>query len=86
MPPKHILNAPTKLMKSEEGTGQDKCNFQLPRQFIGTKLFRMQMRTDVYYEPFERGFEREIQKQLDYWAKLRKKEQLNGLLYVCKEV
>ncbi|HJP22989.1 MAG TPA: replication-associated recombination protein A [Alphaproteobacteria bacterium] len=74
MPPKHILNAPTRLMKdlgygsgyqydhdSEEGfSGQDYFPEELPRQ--------------RFYRPSERGFEREVAKRLQYWQNLREQK------------
>lgn len=71
MPPKHILNAPTKLMKSEGyGTGYQ-YDHDAPDAFSGQDYFPAEMGRQVFYDPPERGFEREIRKRLDYWAKLR---------------
>jgi putative ATPase len=72
LPPKHILNAPTKLMRSEgygEGYGYD---HDAPDAFSGQDYFPEQLGRQQFYDPPERGFEREIRKRLDYWAKLRK--------------
>ena len=73
MPPKHILNAPTKLM-SELGYG---ANYHYDHDaedgFSGQDYFPEEMGRQDYYQPVERGFEREIQKRLDYWNKLRDK-------------
>ena len=72
MPPKIILNAPTKLMKSQEyGTGY-KYDHDQPEAFSGQNYFPEGMGREQYYTPVERGFEREVKKRLDYWAKLRK--------------
>ena len=72
MPPKIILNAPTKLMKSQEyGTGY-KYDHDQPEAFSGQNYFPEGMGREQYYTPAERGFEREVKKRLDYWAKLRK--------------
>ncbi len=72
MPPKHILNAPTKLMKQQEyGTGYQYDHDQ-PDAFSGQDYFPTEMGRRKFYEPVERGFEREIQKRLEYWAKLRR--------------
>jgi len=71
MPPKHILNAPTKLMKNEgygEGYQYDHSD---PEGFSGQNYFPDELPRQTFYEPVERGFEREIKKRLDYWAKLR---------------
>jgi putative ATPase len=72
LPPKHILNAPTKLMKSEGyGSGYD-YDHDAPDAFSGQDYFPEALGRQQYYDPPERGFEREIRKRLDYWAKLRK--------------
>ncbi len=72
MPPKHILNAPTKLMKAEGyGTGYE-YDHDTAEAFSGQNYFPDGMKREVFYNPPERGFEREIRKRLDYWAKLRK--------------
>jgi putative ATPase len=71
MPPMHILNAPTKLMK---GLGYGKDYVYDPDAedgFSGQNYFPDGMARRAFYTPVERGFEREIQKRLDYWAKLR---------------
>ena len=71
MPPKHILNAPTKLMKQQEyGVGY-LFDHDQPDAFSGQDYFPTEMGRRKFYEPVERGFEREVQKRLDYWAKLR---------------
>jgi putative ATPase len=72
LPPKHILNAPTKLMKSEgygEGYAYD---HDAPDAFSGPDYFPEALGRRQFYDPPERGFEREIRKRLDYWAKLRR--------------
>ncbi len=71
LPPKHILNSPTKLMK-EEGYGDGyRYDHDEPDAFSGQNYFPEKMGRQKYYDPPERGFEREIRKRLDYWAKLR---------------
>jgi putative ATPase len=71
LPPKHILNSPTKLMK-EEGYGDGyRYDHDEPDAFSGQNYFPEKMGREKYYDPPERGFEREIRKRLDYWAKLR---------------
>ena len=72
LPPKHILNAPTKLMKSEGyGSGYD-YDHDAPEAFSGQDYFPEALGRQQFYDPAERGFEREIRKRLEYWAKLRK--------------
>jgi putative ATPase len=73
LPPKHILNAPTRMMKEMGyGAGYD-YDHDAPDAFSGQNYFPDEMRRERYYVPVERGFEREIAKRLDYWAKLRSK-------------
>jgi putative ATPase len=72
LPPKHILNAPTKLMKSE-GYGESyEYDHDAPEAFSGQDYFPEGLGRRQFYDPPERGFEREIRKRLDYWAKLRR--------------
>ena len=72
LPPKHILNAPTKLMQSEGyGSGYD-YDHDAPDAFSGQDYFPEALGRQQYYDPSERGFEREIRKRLEYWAKLRR--------------
>lgn len=76
-PPKHILNAPTKLMKAE-GYGKDYAyDHNEADGFSGQNYFPEDMRREQYYQPVERGFERDIQKRLAYWQKLRELKQGN---------
>ncbi|MGA3303070.1 MAG: replication-associated recombination protein A [Methylovirgula sp.] len=72
MPPKIILNAPTKLMKSEGyGSGYD-YDHDSPDAFSGQDYWPEALGRQTLYEPVDRGFEREIKKRLDYWERLRK--------------
>jgi putative ATPase len=71
MPPKTILNAPTKLMK-QEGYGADYAyDHDAPDAFSGQNYWPDALGRQVFYDPPERGFEREIRKRLEYWEKLR---------------
>lgn len=71
MPPKHILNAPTNMMK-EQGYGKGYAyDHDTEAGFSGQNYFPETMPREVYYRPIERGFEREVQKRLAYWEKLR---------------
>ena len=71
LPPKHILNAPTKLMRDEGYNDGYRYDHDEPDAFSGQDYFPEKMGRQQYYNPPERGFEREIRKRLDYWAKLR---------------
>ena len=72
LPPKHILNAPTKLMKEESyGAGYD-YDHDAPEAFSGQDYSPEALGRQKFYDPVERGFEREIRKRLEYWEKLRK--------------
>ena len=73
MPPKHILNAPTAMMKDlGYGKGYD-YDHDAEDGFSGQNYFPDAMAREAYYQPVERGFERDIAKRLDYWEKLRAK-------------
>jgi putative ATPase len=72
LPPKHILNAPTKLMKSEGYGDSYQYDHDAPDAFSGQDYFPEGLGRRQFYDPPERGFEREIRKRLDYWAKLRR--------------
>lgn len=72
VPPKHILNAPTTLMK-KMGYGESyRYDHDEPDAFSGQDYFPEKMGRQSYYEPNARGFERDIQKRLSYWDRLRK--------------
>jgi putative ATPase len=71
MPPKIILNAPTRLMKQQEYGAGYRYDHDEPDAFSGQNYFPAEIGRETYYDPPERGFEREIRKRLDYWAKLR---------------
>src|ERR1035438_9449825 len=71
LPPKHILNSPTKLMK-QEGYGSGYAyDHDTPEAFSGQDYFPEALGRQTFYDPPDRGFEREIRRRLDYWAKLR---------------
>ncbi|MCH8097836.1 MAG: replication-associated recombination protein A [Proteobacteria bacterium] len=71
MPPKHILNAPTRLMR-DLGYGKGyQYDHAAEDAFSGQDCFPEGMERRVFYEPVERGFERDISKRLAYWSKLR---------------
>ena len=72
LPPKHILNAPTKLMKAEGYSDGYRYDHDQPDAFSGQNYFPTALGRKTFYEPVERGFEREIRKRLDYWSRLRR--------------
>ena len=72
-PPKHILNAPTSLMK-DQGYGDGYAyDHDAEDGFSGQNYFPEGMKRGVYYTPVDRGFERELRKRVDYFANLRAK-------------
>ncbi len=75
MPSMHILNAPTKLMKELGYSKGYEYDYQAEDGFSGQNYFPDGMTRQEYYQPVERGFERDIIKRLEYWEKLREKRQ-----------
>ena len=74
LPPKHILNAPTRLMQ-DEGYGRGYAyDHDTEEAFSGQNYFPEALPRQRFYNPPERGFEREIRKRLDYWDKLRREK------------
>lgn len=71
MPPKTILNAPTKLMKQEDYGADYSYDHDAPDAFSGQNYWPDALGRQLFYDPPERGFEREIRKRLEYWEKLR---------------
>ncbi len=71
-PPKHILNAPTQMMK-DQGYGSGYAyDHDAPDAFSGQDYFPDDMAREAYYAPVERGFERDLAKRVAYFAKLRR--------------
>lgn len=71
MPPMHILNAPTRMMK-DLGYGKGYAyDHDQTEAFSGQNYFPDGMAREQFYRPVERGFEREVAKRLAYWQKLR---------------
>ena len=71
MPPMHILNAPTRLMKGL-GYGHGYIyDHDTAEGFSGQSYFPDGMARQDFYRPADRGFEREVKKRLEYWARLR---------------
>ncbi len=73
MPPKNILNAPTKMMKNLGYNAGYIYDPDTATGFSGQNCFPESMGRVKFYEPVERGFEREIKKRLEYWDNLREK-------------
>ena len=72
-PPKHILNAPTSLMKDQGYGAGYAYDHDAEDGFSGQNYFPETMKREAYYLPVERGFERELKKRLDWFTKLRAK-------------
>jgi putative ATPase len=72
LPPKHILNAPTKLMQGEGYGSGYQYDHDAPDAFSGQDYFPEALGRQTFYDPPDRGFEREIRKRLEYWDKLRR--------------
>ncbi len=71
MPPQHILNAPTKLMK-DIGYGKGYAyDHKADEGFSGADYWPEEMQAQTFYEPVERGFERKVRERIEYWDKLR---------------
>lgn len=75
MPPKHILNAPTKLMKNLGYSDGYIYDQDLEDGFSGQDYFPESMKRQKFYYPVERGFEREIKKRIEYFDNLRREKQ-----------
>ncbi|MDP3523105.1 MAG: replication-associated recombination protein A, partial [Hoeflea sp.] len=78
LPPRHILNAPTKLMKAEGYSEGYRYDHDEPDAFSGQDYFPEAMGRKTFYDPPERGFERDLRKRLDFWARLRKERADKG--------
>lgn len=74
MPPAHILNAPTRLMKNLGYSSGYIYDHDTPEGFSGQNYFPGELSRQNFYQPVERGFEREIAKRLAYWQKLRREK------------
>ena len=71
LPPKHILNAPTGLMKREGYGAGYEYDHDAPEAFSGQDYFPEALGRRTFYEPTGRGFEAELKERLARWAKLR---------------
>ncbi|HQY43959.1 MAG TPA: replication-associated recombination protein A [Paracoccaceae bacterium] len=72
-PPKHILNAPTRLMKDHGYGAGYAYDHEAEDGFSGQDYFPERMKRPVFYQPVERGFERDLKKRVDWFVKLREK-------------
>jgi putative ATPase len=72
-PPKHILNAPTGLMKDQGYGAGYAYDHDAEDAFSGQDYFPDGMARPSFYAPVERGFERDLAKRLDYFQRLRLK-------------
>ena len=72
-PPKHILNAPTSMMKDQGYGAGYAYDHDAEDGFSGQNYFPDGMARESFYKPVERGFERELKKRLDYFERLRQK-------------
>ncbi|SFR31439.1 putative ATPase [Yoonia tamlensis] len=72
-PPSHIINAPTKMMKDQGFGAGYAYDHDAEDAFSGQNYFPDGMKRGVYYQPVDRGFERELKKRVDYFAGLRAK-------------
>ncbi len=75
MPPKVILNKPTKLMRAEGYGNEYKYDHDEPDAFSGQNYWPEQLGRQTVYEPVDRGFEREVGKRLARWAALRRERE-----------
>lgn len=72
-PPKHILNAATSLLKDEGYGAGYAYDHDAEDGFSGQNYFPEGLERPSFYEPVERGFERDLAKRMVYFAKLRAK-------------
>ncbi len=73
-PPQHILNAPTKLMKDIGYGAGYAYDHATPDGFSGADYWPDELAPQEFYQPVERGFERDVKKRMDYWEKLRREQ------------
>ena len=74
-PPKHILNAPTTMMKDQGYGAGYAYDHDAEDGFSGQNYFPDGMARLSFYAPVERGFERDLKKRLDYFTRLRDKRE-----------
>jgi putative ATPase len=74
MPPAHILNAPTKMMKNLGYGAGYAYDHDTEDAFSGQNYFPDGLARQNFYKPKDRGFERELGKRLDHWSRLRQEK------------
>jgi putative ATPase len=72
LPPKHILNAPTPLMRNEGYGAGYRYDHAEEEAFSGQDYFPEELGRRTFYEPTDRGYESELRKRLEVWARLRR--------------
>jgi putative ATPase len=72
LPPKHILNAPTRLMKSEGYASGYQYDHDAPEAFSGQEYFPDELQRQDFYRPTERGYEKRIAERMAEWGRLRR--------------
>lgn len=77
-PPKHILNAPTALMRAQGHGAGYRYDHDEQDGFSGQDYFPETMAREAFYQPVERGFERELKKRVEYFDRLRDKRRAQG--------
>ena len=78
MPPMHILNAPTKLMKTVATVRATPTTIMTAEAFSGQDYFPEDMDRQIFYEPSDRGFEARIRERLEYWSERRREIETGG--------
>lgn len=78
MPPKHAMNAPTKLMKSQGYADGYRYDHDAPHGFSGQSYFPPEMTRARYYDPVNRGFEKELAKRIAFWDERREADDNEG--------
>jgi putative ATPase len=76
-PPKHILNAPTSLMKQQGYGAGYAYDHDSEDGFSGQSYFPEAMAREAFYAPVDRGFERDLKKRVEYFAGLRARRSKN---------
>jgi putative ATPase len=74
-PPKHVINPSTALMKAQDFGKGYQYDHDLPTGFSGQNYFPEELGIQEFYVPVERGFEREMQKRMDYFHRLKSRFQ-----------